>query len=259
MTPFAGTGYCCYDGEKGSATSLDLRWLNGIATDAAGNVYLALSANRILKVDPQGMLSVLAGTGEEGYTGDGGPAARAKITRPCKVTSDPIGNVFFAESQQYRIRKIDVAGMISTYAGTGERGDSGDGGSAVSAQLYDPCRGITADNAGNVYVLGQSRIRKIDTSGVIDEFAETDSSGQHLGVDRSSKVYYGADNQIRRINADGTESIIAGTGEQEYSGDGGPARSAGLSVSGIVVDRLGNVWIADRESRRIRVLRNQRN
>ena len=259
MTPFAGTGNCCYEGETGPATSADLSWLADIASDGAGNVYLALWAERIMKVDSEGVISTLAGTGEEGYSGDGGPAARAGISSPCQIASDPLGNVYFAESGKYRIRKIDTASMISTFAGTGETGGSGDGGPARSAQLNDPCQGIAADNGGNVYVLDQSRIRKIDTSGVIDVYAETDSWGWRLTVDRSGRVYYGAGNRIRRINADGTHSLIAGTGEAGYSGDGGPARSAGLSVSGMVVDRVGNVWIADGESRRIRVLRYQRN
>ena len=258
MTPFAGTGYCCYDGQEGPATAVTLSGLNGIAADAGGNVYLvARWKNRILKVDPSGILSILAGTGVEGYSGDGGPAARAAISGPCQITSDPMGNVYFAESN-YRIRKIDTAGMISTVAGTGEWGDAGDGGPASRAQLSDPCRGIAADTAGNIYVRDGNRIRRIDISGVIDAHAEADRNSG-LAVDRSGRLYYGSDHSIRRINADRTESQIAGTGEQEFSGDGGPARSAGLSVSGMAVDRFGNVWFADRESRRIRVLRHQGN
>ena len=258
VTPFAGTGYCCYDGREGSATAHPLPWLTGIAADASGNVYLAASwDNRILRVDSSGVVSNLAGTGNEGYSGDGGPAARAAISGPCAIASDPMGNVYFSESN-YRIRKIDTAGMISTVAGTGDWGDAGDGGPASRAQLSDPCRGIAADTAGNIYVRDGNRIRRIDISGVIDAHAEADwNSG--LAVDRSGRLYYGSDHSIRRINADRTESQIAGTGEQEFSGDGGPARSAGLSVSGMAVDRFGNVWFADRESRRIRVLRHQGN
>ena len=260
MTPFAGTGHCCYTGEEGPATTIEIPTLHGIVADAAGNVYVAAQWNHwILRISPEGVISRLAGTGEQGFSGDGGPATRAEISRPCRITSDPVGNVYFAESQQYRIRKIDVAGMISTIAGTGERGNAGDGGPARSAQLTDPCQGIAADGAGNVYVLDGTRIRKIDTSGVVDEHADTNWWLGQISVDSSNRLYFGAGNQIRRINADGTQPIIAGTGEQEYSGDGGPARNAGLSVSGIAADRSGNVWIADGQSRRIRVLRNQRN
>ncbi len=260
LTPFAGTGRCCYNGELGPATSVHLPNLNDVAADAAGNVYMAATwEHRILRVSPEGVVSTLAGTGEEGFSGDGGPAAVAEISRPCRITSDPMGNVYFAESWEYRVRKIDIAGMISTFAGTGESGDSGDGSPAKSAQLSDPCQGIAADNAGNVYISDRWRIRKIDPSGVIDEYAESESWLGELAVDRSGTVYYGAGNQVRTIKQDGTDSRIAGSGENGYSGDGGPARSAGLSVSAMAVDRSGNVWIADGQSRRIRVLRNQRN
>ena len=260
MTPFAGTGNCCYGGEEGPATTISLSNLHGIASDAAGNVYVAAQWNhRIFRISPEGAFSILAGTGEQGFSGDGGPAAGAEISRPCRITSDPVGNVYFAEGQQYRIRKIDVAGMISTIAGTGERGGAGDGGPANSAQLWDPCQGIAADGAGNVYVLDRTRIRKIDTSGVVDEYADTNWWLRQIAVDSSNRLYFGAGNRIRRIDADGTQSTIAGTGEPGFSGDGGPARNAGLSVSGIVADRSGNIWFADGQSRRVRVLRHQRN
>ena len=260
MVPFAGTGYCCYGGEEGPATTNHLGTLAGIAADAAGNVYLAeLWAHRILRINPGGVLSVLAGTGEDGFSGDGGPAANAEISGPCRITSDPMGNVYFVEAGEYRIRKIDTAGRISTFAGTGELGNSGDGGPAVSAQLQSYCAGIVADNEGDVYVADRRRIRKIERSGIIDAFAETDSWSAQLALDRSGSVYYSTGYQIRRIKADGTDSIIAGTGKAAYGGDGAPARRAGLSVSGMAVDRFGDVWIADGESRRMRVIRNQRN
>lgn len=260
MVPFAGTGSCCYGGEGGPATTTRLSQLTGIAADAGGNVYMAAKwAHRIFRINPEGVLSALAGSGEEGFSGDGGPAANAEISRPCRITADPAGNVYFVEEYKYRIRKIDTEGRISLFAGTGERGDSGDGGPANSAQIQSNCAGIAADNAGNVYVADGRRVRKIDPSGIIDAFAETDASSQQLALDRSGSVYYSTGYQIRRIKADGTDSIIAGSGEEGYSGDGGPARSAGLSVSGMAIDRFGDVWLADGSSRRIRVIRYQHN
>ncbi len=140
-----------------------------IAVDTAGNIYYADSGNnRIKKIDTIGKISIIAGTGARGYSGDGGPAVSAKLFNPCSIAADAFGNLYIADSGNNRIRKIDTTGKISTIAGTGARGYSGDGGPAVSAKLSNPC-GIAVDAAGNLYIVdtGNDCIRKVDTVGII--------------------------------------------------------------------------------------------
>ena len=163
-------------------------WLS-VATDAAGNVYVAGGeSNRVRRIDTAGVISTFAGTGEEGFSGEGGPAVQAQLSYPAPagVAVDATGNVYVADVGNHRVRRVDTAGVITTFAGTGEDGFSGDGGPAVQAQLSYPA-GVAVDGAGNVYVAGyeSSRVRRIDTAGVISTFA--------------------------------------GTGEDGFSGDGGPA------------------------------------
>ena len=142
MSVFAGSGRYGYSGDGGSALQARMKWIRGLAADSSGNVYVADSDNyRVRKIDTAGEISTLAGTGDEGFSGDGGPATRARLGRICEIAADPLGNVYIAESSGYRIRKIDTSRRISTIAGTGERSTSGDGGPASLATLRDPCRG----------------------------------------------------------------------------------------------------------------------
>ena len=196
---------------------------NDVAVDGAGNVFIADEGNdRIRKVDSAGIITTVAGTGRTGFSGDGGPAVNARLSRPSGVAVDGAGDLFFADSGNNRIRKVDVSGTISTVAGTGEGifggGFSGDGGPAVNAQLQGP-RGVAVDGAGNVFIADSDnyRIRKVDSAGVI--------------------------------------TTVAGTGEFGFSGDGGPASQAQLSIpEGVAVDGAGNVFIADSGNARIRKL-----
>ena len=251
-----------FSGDGGPAVEAGLRSPGRLATDAAGNVYVAdLDNHRIRKIDPSGVISTLAGTGSEGYSGDGGAGSEAQIERTCEMAADAVGNVYIAAGNSYRIRKIDTGGRISTIAGTGQRGSAGDGGPAASAQLRDPCRGIAADDQGNVYVSGERRIRKIDASGRITTFKEIEGweiLSEALTVDELGNLLVASLYRIFRIDADGRLSLVAGTSRRGYRGDGGPARAAGFSVSQMTVDRTGDIWITDFRSRRIRVLRRQR-
>ena len=115
------------------------------------------------------MLFTLAGKGEEGFSSDGGLTATTRLSGPCEIATDSTGSVYVG-TRDYRIRKIYATGVISTVAGTGERGSAGDGGAAVRARLRDPCVGITTEAAGNVYVVDGNRIRSTDSAGVIEEF-----------------------------------------------------------------------------------------
>ena len=252
-----------FSGDGGSAVEAGLRDPRRLATDASGNVYVADYYNhRIRKINPAGVISTLAGTGDQGFSGDGGIGTRARIERTCEIAADSVGNVYIAARNSYRIRKIDTAGRISTLAGTGVRGNAGDGGPAAKAQLNYPCRGLAADDQGNVYLSAGRSIRKIDGSGTITAFKNLerwDIWTEALAVDALGNLFVAGRYRVFKIDADGKVSLIAGTGNRGYGGDGGPAHAGGFSVSQMTVDRAGDIWLADDYSRRIRVLRNQRN
>ena len=262
MTPFAGSGRWGYSGDGGPATAAELRNPGPIAADGAGKIHFADVSNwRIRTVDQAGVISTLAGTGEAGFSGDGGLASEARLGRVCEIAADTMGNVYVASQTSYRIRKIDTAGRISTIAGTGERGGDGDGGMATLARLSDPCRGLVPDRAGNVYVSDGRQIRKIDASGVIAAVKNLGSWSiwtESLALDEVGNLLVAGEHRVLRINGEGDVSAIAGAGDSGYGGDGGPARSGGFSVRQMAVDRGDNIWLADNRSRRIRVLRNQR-
>ena len=238
--------------------------VSDLAVDSTGRVFAAEIYNsRIQLIDATGEASTFGGTGDRGFSGDGGPATEAHLNRPCNVAVDPSGNVYSVERDNYRIRKIDLSGTISTFAGTGTRGDAGNGGPAVEAQLDSLCGALATDALGNVYVAERwsRRIRRIDTAGVITTFATLPDQIERpvvaLAADESGNLFLGTEWQVLRIDPNGSFLVIAGTGQDGYGGDGGPARSAGLSVSGLAVNRFGDVWLADIHGRRIRVLRRQ--
>ena len=258
VSVFAGSGQCCYAGNDGPATEARLSNPSGQTSDTAGNLYFA-SGQRVLKVDASGIITTIAGTGDWGFGGDGGPATEAQFRQPRGLATDTLGNVYIADQNNHRIRRVDALGRITTVAGTGDRGSGGDGGPATAAELSSPTA-VATDRAGRIYVAEQyeGRIRVINSSGVITTFADIQGSVTSLAIDRSGNLFVGARNQILKVALrDGTLETVAGTGEPGFVGDGGPSRSASLSVDGLAVDRWGNVWFADPEGRRVRVLERQ--
>ncbi|MFD0712153.1 S-layer homology domain-containing protein [Paenibacillus sp. GCM10027626] len=269
----AGMGTGGFSGDGGTATSAQLNNPHGVAVDSSGNLYIADYENsRIRKVDASGTISTVAGTGSAGYSGDGGNALSAKLNHPMGVAVDNSGNLYISDMVNCRIRKVDASGTISTVAGTGVLGYSGDGGPAISARLSYPS-GVATDNDGNVYIVDQSnhRIRKVDVSGTISTVAGTGSAGDSgdggsatsaelrspsgIAVDDSGNLYIAefAGNRIRKVDTAGIISTVAGTGAYGYSGDGGPATSAQLNYpSGVAVDRFGQLYIADAGNHSIR-------
>ena len=273
ITTIAGTGVWSYGGDGGPAVQARLSPPYGVAVDGAGNLYIADSNNdRIRRVDPSGTITTIAGTRSRGYSGDGGPAVQAWLSFPIGVAVDGAGNLYIADSNNHRIRRVDPSGTITTIAGTGTSGHSGDGGPAVSAQLFNP-RGVAVDGAGNLYIadIRNHRIRRVDAFGTITTIAGTGREGYSgdngpavgaqldfpagVAVDGVGNFYI-ADSEnarIRRVAPSGTITTIAGTGEWDFSGDGGPAVQAALSVpTGVTVDRAGNLYIADSRNHRIR-------
>jgi sugar lactone lactonase YvrE len=263
----AGTGTCGNTGNGGPATTAELNDANGVAIDAAGNLYIADSAdNQIRRVAAgSGIISVFAGNGTEGYSGDDGPATAAELSNPWGVTVAANGNVVFADEANSVVRSVAPSGVITTIAGNHTFGYSGDHGLATAAELEAPVN-VTYDRAGNLYLSDQNAhvVRMVDPAGTITTFAGTGASGstgnggpaaaaelmQPAGVaaDPFGDVYiadYQAD-VVREVTPDGVIHAFAGTGSDTDSGDGGPASAAGVGgPAGIFVDLSGNVWIAD--------------
>jgi len=273
ISTLVGTGVSGYSGDGGPAGSAELNSPYGVSVDASGNVYIADTQNSVIrKVDSTGKITTIAGNGTLGYGGDGGPATSATLWDPYRVVADHTGNVYIADYNNNRIRKVDTTGKITTIAGTGTAGYNGDGIPATTAQLNLP-GAVAVDGNGNLYVVDtwNNRIRKIDTSGTINTIAGTGFAGvlgdggaatsaqvnepEGIAVDSSGNVYiadYG-NSKIRKIDTSGIISTIAGTGSIGSSGDGGPATAAFLTLpTGVAVDRPGNVYIADNQNSRVR-------
>jgi len=195
----------------------------GVATDAAGNVYFA-SSHTVFKLDHNGVLMRVAGNSNSGYSGDGGPATSAQLRSPTAVALDGAGNLFIADTGNGRLRRVSPSGIITTVAGNGTLGNSGDGGPATSAQLRYP-NGVAVDGAGNLFIA-----------------TEDPESGDN--------------ERVRKVSPNGIITTVAGTGSWGFSGDGGPATIAQLTdPTGVAVDGAGNVYVADSGNNVVRILR----
>jgi sugar lactone lactonase YvrE len=273
ISTVAGNGVPGASGDGGSALEASLSDVAGVALDAAGNFYFGDPSNRrVRKVTPAGIISTVVGTGVQGSSGDGGPATNATLNRPTFVVLDPAGNLYIADTSNQRIRRVDVHGTITTIAGNGLAGFSGDGGPATDASLMFPL-GMAMDSIGNLYVADANnhRIRRINLSGVITTVAGNGVEGYSgdLGPATSASLNYPEDvafdragnlfiadsgnNRIRKVDPSGVISTVAGTVLNGFSGDGGPSVEAVLNFPwGLATDAAGDVYIADRANSRIR-------
>ena len=272
ISTVAGNGQDGADGDGGPATNAALGPVFGLAVDRTGNVYVSGSGytNRIRKIDPSGRISTVAGNGTPGFSGDGGGAVSAQLHDPIGLWVDNDGGLLIADSANSRIRRVDLStGIIGTIAGTGQPVATGDGGPAHFAGLGH-VNWVVQDQAGHLFVShsdGNSYIRRINPDGVITRYAGTERAccfadgvsalNAALGVvkdvatDRSGNLFIAAGFNVWRV--DGLSGIVtrfAGNDWIDYSGDGGPARNAGLAYPGsVAVDKQGNVYIASGDNR----------
>ena len=275
ITTVAGNGIGGFGGDGGLATNAGFDFPKSVAVDSVGNIYIADANNsRIRKVDhATGVITTVAGNGTFGFNGDGGLATNAVLNHPYGVALDSAGNIYIADHYNSRIRRVDhTTGIITTVAGNGTAGYSGDG-SATNASLNYPY-GVALDSAGNIYIadFDNSRIRKVDhTTGIITTVAGSgavDFSGdgglatsaglywpRGVALDSIGNLYildYG-NSRIRKVDqATGIIATVAGNGTFGFSGDGGLAMSATLNPSGVALDSAGNIYIADADNSRIR-------
>jgi hypothetical protein len=281
ITTVAGNGAQGFAGDGGLAASASLFSPSGVAVDASGNLFIADRDNsRIRKVSISGIVTTVAGNATSGFAGDGGPATSASLSHPYFVAADASGNLFTSDYQ--RIRKVSASGIITTVAGNGGAGFSGDGGPATSATFVYPL-GVAVDAFGNLFIgdSGNNRVRKVSPSGIITTVAGNGTGGQNNGafsgdggpatsaalnfpggvaVDASGNLFIADinNNRIRKVSASGIITTVAGSGavgflSGGFSGDGGPATAALLaSPFGVAVDASGNLFIADSNNDRIR-------
>jgi len=272
ITTVAGGKQRVFLGDGGPAVDASLVLPEGVAVDAVGNLYIAdMGHARVRMVSPSGVITTVAGGGQYGSLGDGGPATSASLTYPVGVAVDAAGNLYIAESVGNRIRKVSPGGIITTVAGNGTQGFSGDDGPATSASLYSPA-GVAVDAAGNVYIADtyNTRIRKVSPDGIIttaagrggykfagdDGLATNASLNQPWGVavDAADNLYISDWNnhRIRMVSPSGIITTVAGNGASGFAGDDGPAIDASLYPEGVAVDAAGNLYIADTSNRRVR-------
>jgi sugar lactone lactonase YvrE/acetyl esterase/lipase len=277
ITTFAGTGERGYSGDGGPATAARLEQLSGMTLDSAGNLFVGdLWNSRIRRVDVRtGIITTVVGTGVAGYSGDGGPARDAKISAAFDLTFDRAGNLIFTDTENHRIRRVDArTGVITTIAGDGRWGFSGEGGPATSASLARPHCVMIADNDDiTICDSFNHRIRRIDArTGVIttivgtglfggagDDGPATHAAITYVGdfaIDRTGSLIFSdvATHRIRRVDRrTGIITTIAGSGTATYAGDGGPAAAASFDQpSGLTVDSAGNVLVVDMWNGRVR-------
>jgi uncharacterized protein (TIGR03437 family) len=275
ITTVAGNGNSGFSGDGGPATGASLNGADGVAVDAAGNLYIADGGNNRIRKVSNGIITTVAGNGNSGFSGDGGPAVNASLAFPNGIAVDSAGNLFMADTGNSRIRRVSN-GTITTVAGNGAFGYFGDGGPATNTSLYLPF-GVTVDSAGNIYIADtdNNRIRMV-SNGTITTITGDGNPGffdgvpapvglvnlpQGVAVDSIGNLYVADtdNNRIREVSG-GTNALIttfAGNGTYRFSGDGGPATNASLNdPNGVAIDSAGNLYIADTNNYRIRKVAN---
>lgn len=269
ITTVAGTSYA----ENIPAVSAQLVTMGWIAFDTAGSFYFGqYQTSKVRKVSSSGIISTVAGNGSSGFSGDGGPAIAAQLNYPTGIAIDKKGDVYIADANNKRIRKVDgTTGIITTIVGVGTAGFSGDGGPAITAEISGQAS-LVFDTAGNLYIGdgGNGRIRKVDTFGIITTIAGDGNWGfggdggpatsaqlsglEAMHFDKYNNLYVSNSIKIRRIDlTTGIITTVAGKDSTGYSGDGGPATNARITAAlDVIPDACGNFYIPDEYSHVIR-------
>jgi sugar lactone lactonase YvrE len=278
----AGTGVWGFSGDGGTGTEASFWGVQCLALDSKGNILIADSMNqRVRQVSSSGLITTLAGSGPVGmsagrFSGDGGPATQAGLSWPHGVAVDGAGNLFISEWMNHRVRRVGPDGKITTVAGTGKQGFSGDGGPATAAALSGPY-GLAVDRAGNLFIADfhNGRVRKVSPNGTITTVAgggtgELGDGGPAtaavlntpagVAVDSAGNLFIASQNshRVRKVSPNGMISTVAGSGPGGiraggFSGDGGPATKAQFKfVSSVAVDHAGNLFITDGDNHRVR-------
>ncbi|MDX2029667.1 MAG: hypothetical protein SF339_03290 [Blastocatellia bacterium] len=267
--------------DRRAASRVELLSPNGLAFDARGDLYISdIAAHRIVKRDRRGRLQTIAGTGEAGFSGDGGPAIRAQLNAPHDLLFDAAGNLLIADSANHRIRRIDAQGVITTICGDGKAGRAGYNDPVSPTSLNYP-QGLALDKAGELLIADTFNhvVRRLDRQGRLTVFAGSvpgfggdggpASSAQislpmavAVALDGSVYVSDAGNSRIRRIAPDGGIRTIAGYGPAQdtygggYAGDGLPAEKGKLfSATDLKCDSAGNLYIVDSGNHRLRVVR----
>ena len=270
----AGGDQAGFSGDNGPATNALLNRVYAVAIDNRGNILIAdLDNYRVRKIAADGTITTAAGNGSSRFSGDGGPAVFAALDGPQGVSTDAAGNLYIADTVNNRIRKIAAGGGISTIAGSGTAGFCGDGGTALNACVNLPIGSIASDGASNLYFADRdgNRVRRISPDGTISTIAGNGQPGfsgdggpailasllapTDIAIDSAGNLYIadGGNNRVRMVSPDGTIATLAGNGQAGFSGDGGPATAASLQTPyGVTVDAAGNLFIADKDNKRVR-------
>jgi len=274
ISSVVGTGNNGFNGDGGLADTSDLNEPDGIILDTFGNLYIADAANnRIRKVDnATGIISTIAGTGVGGFGGDSGLATNALLNDPIDICFDKFGNLYISDFFNTRVRKVNTLGIITTFAGTGIIGYSGDGSRADTSKIGG-IESLCTDTAGNVYLAdgNNSRIFKVNTAGVITTFAGTSTGYLYNGddipatsanidpvdinFDDTGNLYIAEyrNYRVRKVDIAGIIHTVAGKGIVGFSGDGGPADSAEFNYpSGVAIDACGNLYIPEAGNKCVR-------
>ena len=265
ITTIAGNGAGGFTQDSIEATDAELNLPWAVKIDSADNVYICDGGNnRVRKVDAiTGVITTFAGTGVAGYGGDNGSATTALLNDPQDICFDKQGNLYIADQSNNRIRKIDMSGVITTIAGTGTPGFTGDNAAATAAELRSP-QGLAIDDTGNLYIAGGNVVRKVNTSGIITTVAGVDGMFVYSGdgipatnapmypikiaIDPLGQLIIAdySNDRVFRVDLTGIIYTIAGNGIAGHSGDNGPATDAEFDYpAGLTFDSCGNLYITD--------------
>ena len=271
LTTVAGSGNYGFGGDDRPATEATFAGIAGVALDGAGNIYISDGWNhRVRKVNTAGIITTIAGNGTQGYIGDNIPAKDARLYYPGALAVDAAGNLYIADTYNYRVRKVTAAGIITTVVGTGGYGNGGDGGLATAAQLGS-VGGLAFDGQGNLYLsdVSNHRVRKVTPAGIITAVGGNAQYGfggdgalatsamlanpAGIALDAAGNLYIAdsKNNRVRKVTAGGIISTVAGA--THFSGDGEAATGALLQYhNDVALDGSGNLYVADRGNHRIR-------